>query len=345
MSVTPRIGFACKFHSDNKSDKDLYSLRGIILKTLQSLSANAAYQRLLDVVLHNLTATQNLLSWVSTSRPIGQGMVRLSGDIFPLGSHPHLSGIYYDIFYEPLVVNKIRNIRNIIESNDIRVTMHPGQFTVLGSNNPNVVSASLAEIRHHANILGMFYDGLTDARRKGAVINIHVGSSSANVAAVRSSLRDLNPFTAALLSFENDEFSWGLERIVDSFGDIVRVVPDLHHHWVETGGYLRPDDPILQDVLVTWGGIRPKLHCAMSREEYLLGKVPAELLPSRDLCLNNLSLKRTDIRKHSDTLWHPALLDYYCRFLPDFDIMVEAKHKQVASQQLYYRARELGAIE
>jgi UV DNA damage endonuclease len=63
-------------------------------------------------------------------------------------------------------------LARIIRDHDMRVTMHPGQFTVLNSADPRVVEAAVAEVGWHVRLLD----------RLGAVgavkIVIHVGGAA-----------------------------------------------------------------------------------------------------------------------------------------------------------------------
>jgi hypothetical protein len=72
---------------------------------------------------------------------------------------------------------------------------------------------------------------------------------------------------ANFTTLENDEFSWGVEPIIETFGDLVPVVLDVHHYWISEGVRLQPSDPLVNRIRETWRGVQPKLHLAMSYPE------------------------------------------------------------------------------
>jgi hypothetical protein len=45
--------------------------------------------------------------------------------------------------------------------------------------------------------------------------------------------------------------------------------------------------------------------------------------------------KKAKMRAHSNMCWNKGVNDWALSFWDDFDIMVEAKHKNLASEQLY----------
>ena len=75
-------------------------------------------------------------------------MFRLSSDIVPFGSHPVNTVPWWDEFAEPLA-----HIGELIRTSGMRVSMHPGQYTVLSSPDPRIVEAARADLVFHARLL------------------------------------------------------------------------------------------------------------------------------------------------------------------------------------------------
>src|SRR4029079_8815757 len=78
----------------------------------------------------------------------GVRMFRLSSDIVPFGSHSVNTIPWWDEFAEPL-----GHIGALIRAGDMRVSMHPGQYSVLSSPDPRIVEAARADLVFHARLL------------------------------------------------------------------------------------------------------------------------------------------------------------------------------------------------
>ena len=108
------------------------------------------------------------------------------------------------------------------------LSTHPGQYTVLSSERPEVVAAAVAELDYHARLLDAF--GL-DASHK---IVLHVGSGSADperaLARFAAGFARLSERAAKRLVLENDE-RWPLELVLELAGRLgLPVVLDVFHH-------------------------------------------------------------------------------------------------------------------
>ena len=113
----------------------------------------------------------------------------------------------------------------------------------------------------------------------------------------------------------------------------VALVLDIHHHWVKTGEYIDPADARVQRVIESWRGIRPVLHYSVSREDLLVGHDPT-VRPDLDALVAR-GFKKQQLRAHSDLMWNTAVNDWALTFADNFDIQVEAKGKNLASEKLY----------
>jgi UV DNA damage repair endonuclease len=135
--------------------------------------------------------------------------------------------------------------------------------------------------------------------------------------------------------------SWGLDASLELAQDLALVL-DLHHHFIRTGEYLDPKDDQVQRIIDSWRGVRPALHYSTSREDILVGHDPM-VRPDMTKLLAE-GFKKQKLRAHSDFAWNQATNDWALSFWDNFDIQVEAKGKNLASEQVYNRAVELGII-
>ena len=122
--------------------------------------------------------------------------------------------------------------------------------------------------------------------------------------------------------------------------EFVALVLDIHHHWVNSGEYIEPTDPRVRRVLDSWRGVRPLIHLSTSREDVLIDH--CENTRPNLATLLSQGYKKQKLRAHSDFLWNRAVNDWSLTFAHEFDIEVEAKGKNLASEMLYNRAKELG---
>jgi UV DNA damage endonuclease len=135
--------------------------------------------------------------------------------------------------------------------------------------------------------------------------------------------------------------SHGLDDCL-SLGDLLPVVLDIHHHWIREGEYISPNDFRVQRVLDSWRGLRPTLHYSVSREDCLVNH-SIEHLPDAKLLLE-AGHKKQKLRAHSDFYWNDSVNKWALSFLENFDIMCEAKGKNLASFALHNRAKELNYL-
>jgi hypothetical protein len=75
------------------------------------------------------------------------------------------------------------------------------------------------------------------------------------------------------------------------------------------------------------------MHLSVSREDLLIDHC-ADSLPDMPSLLSR-GFKKQKLRAHSDFMWNHAVNDWALTFSPDFDIQVEAKGKNIATEQLY----------
>jgi hypothetical protein len=79
--------------------------------------------------------------------------------------------------------------------------------------------------------------------------------------------------------------------------------------------------------------VRPAIHFSTSREDLLVDH-NRTLRPNLAELLAR-GFKKQKLRAHSDFCWNVAVNDWALSFTTDFDTEVEAKGKNLASQQLY----------
>jgi UV DNA damage repair endonuclease len=340
--VIKRIGFACKW-IDNPAqvngikptdDCKQYNTGATTISWLNRQTKEVAEQKLWDLMVQNLTATQKLVNKVGELNE-NLRMVRLSSDILP--AYTERTWSYF--WRRPDVVEYLERNFDLIGSSarasNTRLSMHPGQFTVLASVNEGIVERSIEEFEYHADMARYMGYGKTFQDFK---INVHI-SGKQGPAGIRSAYTRLTPEARNCITIENEENSWGLDDCL-TISDLVPIVLDVHHHWIKTGEYLSPMDPRNDRVVQSWRGVRPTMHYSVSREDYLVDH-DTGVKPEYTTLLEN-GFKKQKLRAHSDFYWNQPVNEWALSFLKTHDIMAESKGKNLASFALAEQAKTLG---
>jgi UV DNA damage repair endonuclease len=324
-----RIGFCCKYVEPHPK-KVFESVDGLNTGTttvtwLKRQTREVAEQKLWDLMVANIESTRKLVERVS-ELPESLRMVRLSSDILPCYTHDDFSHYWM----EPSVVSyaeaNFARVGDIARTNSVRLSFHPGQFTVLASANPGIVDRSIAEFEYHADMARWMGYGKSFQDFK---INVHI-SGKQGPDGIRSAYTRLSPEARNCITIENEEISHNLEAALE-LADLLPIVLDIHHHWINSGEYIQPNDDRVKRVIDSWRGVRPACHYSVSREDVLVNH-PRDVLPSMANLLE-VGYKKQALRAHSDFYWNSAVNAWASRFAQDFDIQCESKCKNLASAE------------
>ena len=336
-----RIGFACKWidfpHQTDgigpKDDAKQYNTGTTTISWLNRQSREVAEQKLWDLMVGNIEATRRLVERVSTLDPHLR-MVRISSDILPAYTHADFA----DYWRKPDVVSyaktAFKRVGDIARDNNVRLSMHPGQFTVLASDNPGIVDRSIAEFEYHADMARYMGYGKSFQDFK---INVHI-SGKQGPEGIRRAYQRLSPEARNCITIENEENAWGIDDCL-TISDIIPIVLDVHHHWIREGEYIQSGDDRVERVCDSWRGLRPTMHYSISREDYLVGHNTTVAPSYSQLLLDGY--KKQKLRAHSDFYWNTKVSEWALSFLNTHDIMCESKGKNLASFALYEQAKLL----
>jgi UV DNA damage endonuclease len=247
---------------------------------------------------------------------------RFATALAPYSSHPDLPQ-FRDApkrFAEPLA-----RIGESAREKGIRLTSHPGQYTVLNSEKPEVRRLAAVELEVQAELM----DGM--GLGPESVVVLHVGGAAGGVDAALDRFEDgfatLSDAARSRLVVENDDRSFGVADVLRLSTRIGRpVVWDvLHHHCHDPAGI--PDREALELALATWPeGVTPKIH-------YSTPKTAVEERAGR--------IVLPPLRAHADLI-DPIGFEHFLTHTADgldFDVMLEAKAKDLAllrlREQLY----------
>ena len=343
-----RIGFACKYmHPDQTQKKKLLeeiqrplNTRSTTVQWLNRQTRDVAEERLWDIMVHNIASYGRLIEYVG-SLPSELRMVRLGSDVLPVYTEP--TWCYY--WRLPSVVEycerEFAKVGERARQLDVRLSMHPGQFTVLASDSPEIVERSIDEFEYHINVARWMGYGKQFQDFK---CNVHI-SGRQGPAGIKAALKRLSPEARNCITIENDENAWGIDASLELADDLALVL-DIHHHWCHSGGeYIEPTDDRFKRIIDSWRGVRPVIHYSISKDDFI-GHVPKNIRPDFARLLQE-GYKKAKLRAHSDWYHYTAVNDWALSFLPYADIMCESKMKNLASIDLYkyYKGKDNELLE
>jgi len=336
MTIIQRIGFCCKWLNDpsecggmkvNAVDRDLNG-RSTTMRWLREHPGDAD-QRQWDIMNHNAAAAVKLIERVATLPP-ERRMVRLGSEMLQGYTEPNWIAWWQRSEIQDHLARIFAPIGETARRLDVRLSFHPGQFCVLASEADEIVERSILEFEYHADMARWMGYGAT-WHDSGFKINVHLSGKGGPAKFLRT-LGRLTPEARNLITIENDEISNGLD-VTLAVAEHVALVLDIHHHWINTGEYITLEDPRTQRVIDSWRGVRPAMHYSVSREDLLVDHDPF-VRPDLQQLLS-VGYKKQKLRAHSDFMWNSASNAWALTFSDKFDIQVEAKGKNLASDQLY----------
>jgi UV DNA damage repair endonuclease len=337
-----RIGWCCKWlppPGDPRPATTL-NLRDTTVAALSRLSAPQATEKLLGLVQGNLAALAAQVEEAASAPPL-ERCLRIISSVLPLYTHPVARPRYDEPALRDLIESGLAAIGARARDAGLRLSMHPGQYCLLATDNPAALANSVAELDYHTEV--MRWLGLAGGWHPGgAHINIHGGARAPGIEGFRRGFALLAADTRALLTVENDEAAYGLDDLLP-LAETLPITLDLHHHWCFTRGeHIAPDDPRIALVRASWRGTRPMGHLSAPREDLLPGGLDPDTLPDFQALLA-AGLPAREMRKHSDRLWNRAINDWAVAHLAWTDLEVEAKAKNLASHDLAEATRAAAA--
>jgi len=260
-------------------------------------------------------------------------MYRMATGIAPYASHPNLPQ-FRD---QPQRFSaELAALGKRAKALGLRLSTHPGQYTVLNSTKEEVVDAAIEELEVQSEIL--------DAMNLGpeAVVVIHIGGVAGDKALAKARFETahlrLSERARARLVVENDDRSFGLGDVLEISGRTGRpVVWDVHHHHCHDPDEI-PDDEALSLAARTWpDGVTPKVHYSSPRTT--MGK--------RRTKVGRRTVVRPvppPFRAHADMI-DSLGFEWWLRHVvrnAEVDVMLEAKGKDLALLELRAQLRNRG---
>lgn len=317
-----RVGFACKIQKSTGVADPKLNTKATTITWLNKQSRDVAVARLWDLMRYNIDTLRSQIMWVGGQDP-NLRMFRISSDLLTAYTHDDWMWFYFEPDVVKFLETNLAKIGELARGLDVRLSFHPGQFCVLASEHDAIVDRSILEFEYHCDLIRYMGYGKTFQDFK---CNVHIGGKR-GPQGIQAALRKLSPEARNCLTIENAEFTWGLDSSLELMHDCALVL-DIHHHWINTGEYIEPDDDRVQAVVESWRGVRPVIHYSVSREDVLVDHDP-NTKPDLHV-LKSQGYTAAKLRAHSDYYWNQAVNNWALTFSPVADIMCESKEKNLA---------------
>lgn len=212
-------------------------------------------EKIKELTMQNMRTTLEILNWNVEN---GIFFYRASSSIIPLSTHPINDWIWWE---DPDFLKIAAQIRELVEKHGMRVSMHPGQYTVLNSPKETVVEKSVQDLEYHDRLIQLL---------GGNDLILHTGGAYGEKEQAKQRFVDnyalLSNSIKKRLRLENDDKTFTIRDVLDvSKMAGIPVCFDIHHHNCNNDG--QPVD--FAEILATWEGFgTPKIHISTGKEGF-----------------------------------------------------------------------------
>lgn len=282
-----RIGYACLTVGVKETN-----FKSCILK-------NASDENLKSIIEHNLNSLENIIDYNIKNKI---KLFRISSGIIPFGSSPANSLKWWNLFED-----KLNQIASKIKESDMRVSMHPGQYTVLNSPREEVVERAVKDLEYHT----VFLDSLNINEENKIILHVGgvYGDKQSAIHRFIENYKLLDKKIKRRLVIENDDKCFNIEDVLEISKKIkIPVIYDNLHNQVLSSDSSKDDNYWINKVNKTWtkaDGIQ-KIHYSQQDVSKRLGA-------------------------HSSTIKLSEFLDFKKALNLNLDIMLEVKDKNLSA--------------
>jgi UV DNA damage endonuclease len=275
----------------------------ITFKQYSTLPKMERLDKLKHITAQNLYHTKRIL-YYNIAHEID--LYRFSSSLVPLATHPDVMWDFTTPFQKDWM-----EIGNLIQKHKLRVSFHPGQFTLFTSDKEHITVNAIKDIAYHYRMLEAM-----NLHEEG-IMNIHIGGAYGDkksaIERFHKNIKQLPIHIKKQMTLENDDKTYNVEEtLLACEEENIPMILDYHHHLAnptenELGHFL-------PRIYNTWRNStnKPKVHLSSPKSEQAF-------------------------RSHHDFV----SLDFILPFLKmakelnqDFDVMVEAKQKDLAMRKL-----------
>lgn len=262
--------------------------------------ANATEEKLEELIRFNLQSLENIIDYNIINQI---KLFRISSDIIPFGSSPVNTLVWWELFE-----SQFEQMGRKIKASGMRVSMHPGQYTVLNSPDEEIVARAVEDLVYHTRFLDSL--GLGSEHK----IVLHIGGVyKEKERAMQRFIERYQTLSDAIkkrLVIENDDRSYNVSEVLAiSQATGAPVIYDNLHNAINTSDITKDDAYWIELTRKTW---KPedgnqKIHYS---QQSPMSRVGA----------------------HTKTIALDPFMDFYHNVSrEDLDIMLEVKDKNLSA--------------
>ncbi|RNB89266.1 UV DNA damage repair endonuclease UvsE [Brevibacillus nitrificans] len=247
-----RLGYACiSVKTKNNPNKKT------TVAQLNKLEPQARLKKLRQILQTNFFNLMDLLAYNVDNHIF---LYRLPSEFVPLATHAVAER--WDWAKE--FAWDFQKAGEFIRNNGIRMTAHPGHFSILNSDKPSVVASTIKDFQYHARVFDLL--GLDD----NSVLVTHVGGIIDDKASAlerfAAHFEQLPEEVKKRLVVENDDSSFSMVDVLTLCERLgIPMVFDYHHHKCLNDGENWVD--YVPRIIQTWGTRTPKMHMSSPKSE------------------------------------------------------------------------------
>lgn len=259
--------------------------------------------------LANARDLPKLIRW---NERYGIKFMRLSSEMFPFASHKE-----YGYRLAGFASHALAEVGRLVAEFGHRVSVHPGQFTQLGSPRPEVLENSVRDLEYHSELLQLLQ--LPPQQDRDAVMILHMGGvfgdKEATLDRFRQNYQKLSQDIKNRLVLENDDVSWSVHDLLPICEELnIPLVLDYHHHNIIF------DSSQVREGTLDIMGLYDRIKATWTRKNITQKMHYSEPVSA--------AITNRQRRKHSDRVRTLPPCD------PAMDLMIEAKDKEQAVFEL-----------
>lgn len=208
---------------------------------------------LLDTARTNLAHLKNLLLYTKAN---DLKLFRISSDLIPFGSSDANTLKWWQIFEETLL-----ELGALAKEADIRLSMHPGQYTVINSPREEVVDRAIADLIYHTRVLTSM--GLGNEHKIVLHIGGAYGDKQSAIERFVTTYRTLPQDVRDRLILENDDKIYTIGEVLAIATELgCPAVFDNLHHKINPSKEALTDQQWIERCAPTWKAEdgRQKIH-------------------------------------------------------------------------------------
>jgi UV DNA damage endonuclease len=225
-----RLGFVASVLAESVSTSRTCRLR------------NASETRIRELIVENLEALGRVVSFLEAQRIL---LYRISSNLIPFASHPVNTVRWWEDYADTLAALGAR-MRKV----GIRVSTHPGQYTVLNSPHPAIVRSAFAELTYHARLLDALHVD-TSCKIVVHVGGLYGGSERDAMNRFIRAARELPAVVRRRLVVENDDRLFDAEEVLEVSRAVrIPAVFDWLHH--QANPCRQAVVKVVEDIFDTW---------------------------------------------------------------------------------------------